>query len=121
MGKFIRTALSHSLVDATVVTTGEEALVRLAKEQFDLILLDITLPGISGIEVCRWLKTEPSLRRIPVIFVTGHDSHTMRAQAFQLGAGEYLTKPFEMDVFLACVTRHLALANTSLPTLPRRT
>lgn len=119
MGSFMRVALEHSLIDATVVTTGEQALLRLAKEPFDLILLDITLPGISGFEVCRWLKADPRLRRIPVIFVTGHDDNTMRAQAFQLGAGEYLTKPFEMEVFLACVTRHLALAKTAASTQPR--
>ncbi len=110
MGKLLHAALTRSLLDSTVLKTGEVALRRLAEESFDLVLLDIRLPGISGLDVCRWLKADLRLRHIPVIFISSYHDNRMRAQAFVLGAAEYLTKPFSMQHLHACVVRHLALA-----------
>lgn len=118
MARFLRAALTRASVDSTVVTTGEAAILHLAKEPADLILLDIRLPGISGLDVCRRLKADPRLRHIPIIFVTVHHDHQMRAQAFSLGAAEYLTKPFQVEHFLACVVRQLALAAARQKGLP---
>lgn len=110
MSRFLQVALARSLIGVTVATTGEAALLRLAKELYDLVVLDIGLPGISGLEVCRRIKADVRLRHLPVIFVTMHQDHQMRAQAFALGAAEYLTKPLQAQGFLACVTRQLALS-----------
>jgi diguanylate cyclase (GGDEF)-like protein len=74
-------------------TSGEVAL-RLAREVTpDLILLDADMPGMTGFDVCEALKSDPSLARVPVIFVTSHDSAAAKAAALQKGAAEFMTKP----------------------------
>lgn len=118
MARFLRAALTHAAFDSTVLASGEAALQRLAQQSFDLILLDIRLPGMSGLEVCRRLKADPRLRHIPIIFVTTYHDHQMRAQAFALGAAEYLTKPFQVQHLLGCVLRHVTLAAARQSGLP---
>lgn len=118
MAKFLRTALTHAAFDSTVVTSGEAALLRIAQQSFDLILLDIRLPGMSGLDVCRRLKADPRLRHIPIIFVTTYHDHQMRAQAFALGAAEYLAKPLQVPHLLGCVMRHATLAAARASGLP---
>jgi diguanylate cyclase (GGDEF)-like protein len=74
-------------------TSGEVAL-RLAREVIpDLILLDADMPGMTGFDVCEALKSDPNLARVPVIFVTSHDSPAVKAAALQKGAAEFMTKP----------------------------
>ena len=110
LGNVIRAVLNHSLIDATILTTGEEALKRLTTEAYDLILLDINLPGISGIEVCRRLKANPKLRHLPVIFVSGETAVAYKEEAKRLGALDYIAKPFEMLDFLTRIMGHLNLS-----------
>ncbi|MBI4341294.1 MAG: response regulator [Candidatus Omnitrophica bacterium] len=77
------------------VFSGEEALERLAQESPDLILLDIKLPGLSGIEVLRRMRsTHPHVR---VIMVSALDEHELREQAKHYGASAYITKPFDLS------------------------
>ena len=108
-GVLMRLALSRSLIDATIVTSGEEALTRLISEAYDLILLDISLPGISGLEVCRQLKADPQLQDIPVIFVSGQNSPENKQEAELLGAVDFIEKPFQALNFLSRLMGHLKL------------
>jgi putative two-component system response regulator len=75
----------------------------------DLILLDVMMPGMSGHEVCRRLKSESSTRKIPVIFVTAMNQVEDEAQGFALGAVDYITKPVSPPIVKARVTTQLAL------------
>lgn len=109
VARIIRTVLGRRLIDSTVVTSGEEALKRLAQDRFDLILLDIGLPGMSGLEVCRKLKADQVLRKIPVIFVSGQTSPPYKEEARSLGAVDFIEKPFELLDFLGRVMGHLNL------------
>lgn len=109
IGDLMRLALSRSLIDATLITSGEEALTRLATESFDLILLDIALPGISGLELCRQLKADPQLQDIPVIFVSGQASPENKQEAERLGAVEFIEKPVTLLRFLSRVMGQLRL------------
>jgi CheY-like chemotaxis protein len=109
IGNLMRMALARSLIEATVITTGEEALKRLTTETFDLILLDIDLPGISGLEVCRQIKASPRLKGIPVIFVSGQSGPTYQDETKRLGAVDFIEKPFELLPFLSCIMGHLKL------------
>lgn len=88
---------------------GPTALSLVRKERPDLILLDIMMPGMSGYEVCETLKRDESTRAIPVIFVTalsqGDDEH----KGLELGAVDYITKPFNPSVVQARVRTHLSL------------
>jgi DNA-binding response OmpR family regulator len=88
---------------------GLEALARVAYEKPDLILLDVLMPGMDGMEVCRRLKAEPASREIPVIFLTCmSDSHDILA-GFEAGAVDYVAKPFRMPELLARVRVHVEL------------
>lgn len=77
----------------------------------DLILLDIMMPNIDGLEVCRRLKTDTRTRNIPVIFITAMNEAEDEARGFEAGAVDYITKPFRALTVLARVSTHLALAN----------
>jgi len=109
IGDLMREALARSLIEATISTTGEEALTRLATETYDLILLDIALPGMDGMEVCRRIKANPRLKDIPVIFVSGQTAKAYKDEAQRLGAVEYIEKPFDLLPFLSCIMGHLKL------------
>lgn len=84
-------------------TSGEEAL-RLARQQPpDLTLLDLMLPGIDGLEVCKALKADSSTRNIPVIMLTARSEEADIVTGLELGADDYITKPFSRRVLLARV------------------
>ncbi|MEQ2005811.1 MAG: response regulator [Limisphaerales bacterium] len=109
IGDLMRLALSRSLIDATLVTSGEEALTRLATESHDLILLDIALPGMSGLELCRRLKADPRHKNVPIIFVSGYHSAENKQEAERLGAVDFIEKPITLLRFLSCIMGHLKL------------
>ncbi|KUJ73080.1 diguanylate cyclase response regulator [Thiomicrospira sp. WB1] len=75
----------------------------------DLILLDIMMPDMDGYEVCRRLKDNPETQEIPVIFVTALDSETDEAKGFEMGAVDFIAKPFKIPVVMARVKNHLKL------------
>jgi CheY-like chemotaxis protein len=91
-----------------IATNGAKALELAAKDpQPDIILLDVMMPDMDGYEVCRRLKMDPSTESIPVIFVTAKAEVQDEQQGLQLGAVDYVTKPFHQDIVLARVKRHL--------------
>jgi putative two-component system response regulator len=93
-----------------VATNGEKALSIVMSEQPpDLILLDIMMPGIDGYEVCRRIKANPARRNIPIMFVTSKEDQEDEALGLELGAEDYITKPFNPYIVLARVKTHLAL------------
>lgn len=109
IGNLMRMALTRSLIEATIITSGEEALTRLTTETYDLILLDIALPGMNGLEVCRRLKADPRHKDVPVIFVSGQTARAYKDEAKRLGAVDFIEKPFDLLPFLAVVMGHLNL------------
>ena len=91
-------------------TSGAKVLELLEKpEKPDLILLDVMMPEMDGYEVCRRLKDNPTTRHIPVIFITAKTESVDQVQGFNLGAVDYIPKPFEVPVVLARVRTHLNL------------
>ena len=82
---------------------GSQALDLAAKEKPDLILLDIFMPGMDGIEICRRLKADPAIQDIPVIFVTSQSGSDEVLAGFEAGAVDYVTKPFRIPELLARV------------------
>lgn len=113
VGDLMRQALARAHVEVTIITTGEEALKIVRQQSFDLILLDIGLPGMSGLEVCPELKADKAMRAIPVIFVTGQTSSPYKQEAKQLGAVDFIEKPFELLDFLSRIMGHLRLQTNS--------
>jgi sigma-B regulation protein RsbU (phosphoserine phosphatase) len=92
-----------------VAKNGEMALSIAAKTRPDLILLDIMMPGIDGYEVCRRLKSVPATADIPVIFLSALGDTEDKVKGLQLGAVDYITKPFQPDEVIARVNTHLTI------------
>lgn len=89
--------------------SGEEALQLVQKEQPDLILLDVMMPGLTGFDVCARLKANPATSAIPVIFVTALKDEMDETKGFEVGAVDYITKPISPAVVRARVKTHLSL------------
>ena len=93
-----------------VATSGEKALaIASGKDKPDLILLDILMPEMDGYEVCRRLKADPDTRDIPVIFLTSQTEAEDETKGFEVGAVDYIHKPFSAAVVKARVRTHLML------------
>ena len=90
-------------------TSGAQALERVRAETPDLILLDLMMPDMDGLEVCRRLKADASTLPIPVIFLTASNEMEHLVQGFEVGAVDYVTKPFNPPELLARVRTHLEL------------
>lgn len=81
--------------------SGEEALKMLAKETPELILLDLMLPGMDGLETCRLIKQDDKVKNVPLIMLTAKSEESDVVVGLQLGADDYVTKPFSPKVLLA--------------------
>lgn len=92
--------------DLVFAIDGQEALSRLTKEKFDLVLMDIKMPRIDGLEVMRRLKERQV--QIPVLVLTAYQSMELAKEAIKLGALDYLPKPFEREQILDAVRGVLA-------------
>ena len=90
-------------------TEGDQALALAAGIQPVLILLDVRMPGLNGLEVCRRLKADPATQAIPVIFLTGQSTGDQILEGFKAGAMDYVTKPFRVLELLARVHVHVEL------------
>lgn len=90
--------------EVSIVDNGEEALRVLGQGQvFQLLVLDWMLPGLSGLEVCKKLRGDASLRQMPVLMVTARAHASDIVLGLEMGADDYVTKPFELPIFLARV------------------
>src|SRR5437763_1265089 len=74
---------------------GKAALESVAANKPDLILLDVRMPGVSGFDVCRQLKSHPATSLLPIVIVTGETEFEARMQAWDAGADDFLSKPFQ--------------------------
>lgn len=101
--------LLSSQYDIRVATRGEDALDAVADDAPDLILLDILMPDMDGYAVCRELKRRPESCEIPVIFITSKDETEDETYGFEVGAADYITKPFDGQVVLARVRNQLTV------------
>ncbi|KYF83782.1 hypothetical protein BE18_47215, partial [Sorangium cellulosum] len=105
----LSSTLESAGIEVSVATDGPMVLERLEYETPDLILLDVTMPGMTGFEVCERLKSSPATADIPVIFTTAHAEIADKLRGFRLGAVDYVTKPFARDELLARVKTQLSL------------
>ena len=107
--------LSHMLAQegykVRSVVSGQMALTATRAAPPDLILLDISMPGMDGYQVCAALKEDTALADIPVIFISALDGTQGKVKAFEAGGVDYITKPFHIEEVLARVETHLALRN----------
>lgn len=97
----IRHNLQKESFKVSIVSTGEDGINRLQKEIIDCLLLDLMLPGMDGIEVCRYIKKDPKMQNIPVIMVTAKGEESDIVTGLELGAEDYIVKPFSPRVLVA--------------------
>lgn len=110
--KSLKTVLGdeHNLIFAT---NGEMALTMAQSDpQPDLILMDVVMPGLDGYEVCRRLKAHSKSAHIPVVFLTAHWETAEEAKGLELGAVDYIRKPFSPPIIRARIRNHLELKKT---------
>lgn len=106
-----QTLLSNILLDDYELVFESDGLSGLTAAQTihpDLIILDIQMPGMNGYEVCRTLKGDDKTSEIPIIFITSLDSEHERARGFEVGANDYVVKPFYKQELIARVRAHLS-------------
>lgn len=84
----------------THASSGLEAIERLSLKPYDLIVLDLNMPDIGGIEVVEFVRGQDTLRHLPIVIVTTRGDETSRARALQAGADRFMTKPFTPDAIL---------------------
>lgn len=92
-----------------VATSGPRALAAVRAARPDLLLLDVTMPGMSGYDVCRQLKADDALRGIPIIFISALDEVVDKVRAFEAGGADYVTKPFQFGEVLARIDNQLRM------------
>ncbi len=112
IGVALRYSLEHEGYDVTLCKTVREALETVAAELFSLYLLDLTLPDGSGYDVCKAIKARGDL---PVIFLTAYDDEINVVTGFELGADDYITKPFRVRELLARIKAALRRYSKDLP------
>ena len=106
--------ISHVLLDSgyriNVAQDGETAIQVVKTEKPNLILLDVMMPHMDGFETCRRLKTQENTKEIPILFMTAQASLGDKIKGFEIGAVDYITKPFQQEEVLARIETHLALS-----------
>ncbi|OUL19061.1 response regulator [Nostoc sp. 106C] len=102
-------ALDQAGLEVWVAKSGKVALERVTYALPDLILLDIMMPEMDGFETCRQLKANPATKDIPVIFMTALSDTANKVEGFEVGAVDYITKPFQQEEVLSRVKLHLKI------------
>lgn len=95
--------------DIIVATDGLSAINVLKRENIDLVLLDIMMPGIDGFEVCKKIKSNIRTKHIPIIFITAKTDECSIEKAYEIGGSDYVTKPFKPRELLAKINREFQL------------
>lgn len=111
----LRSVLTARSYDVDLAATGEDGLAAAAARKPDLVVLDLTLPGKSGLEVCRELRTWLT---VPILILSVRDSDDDKIAALDLGADDYLTKPFSTGEFLARIRALLRRSATDDASTP---
>lgn len=96
---FIKKGLEEEFYSVDIAEDGSEGLLMALSNDYDLIILDIMLPGINGIEICKKIREKD--RRVPILMLTAVDSVESKVQGLESGADDYLTKPFAFSELLA--------------------
>jgi CheY-like chemotaxis protein len=105
----IKTALHEKGYDVITADGGEEGLAQVKQNDFDLILTDLAMPKVSGVDLISALKNAPGTWRIPIVAVTAHWTDQISVSASAAGCDGFIAKPFSREELLYEVEKHLAL------------
>ena len=113
---FVQTALRRDGFETEWVKRGERVLERVDSVSPDLVLLDLMLPGMDGLDVCKTLRLRPQY--IPIIMLTAKDDEVDKIVGLEIGADDYITKPFKIRELVARIRAHLRLAGHAAHSTP---
>ena len=119
LGALVAEYLGKNEIDVTVAGDGERGLAALRARRFDVVLLDLMLPGVDGLEVCRRIRATAGLADLPVVMLTAKGEDVDRIVGLELGADDYLAKPFNPRELLARI--RAVLRRTATPAGPAGT
>lgn len=91
-----------------IEATSSEALIQARSVKPDLILLDLCLPGLEGLEVCKLLKTAPDTCEIPIVVISAISENDISEKVYKLGAAEFILKPYDIYQLTTSVRKHLS-------------
>lgn len=118
IARFVELELKYEGYDIEIASDGRTGLEKALHKDIDLVLLDIMLPGISGIEVCRRIRVDSN---VPIIMLTAKDDVTDKVAGLDIGADDYMTKPFAIEELLARIrvvlNRHTKLVQPKIDIL----
>ncbi len=106
---------------ATIVTSGRDVMPQIKREAPDLVVLDLMLPGLDGLQVCRAIRADANTAAIPIIMLTAKAEESDRIVGLELGADDYITKPFSPNEVVARVRALLRRAHRAAPANSRLT
>ena len=98
IARFLQMELEHEGFEAETESNGTRAYERIIPEKFDIVLLDVMLPGMDGIEICRRVR---EISNVPIIMLTARDAVEDRVEGLDIGADDYMTKPFAVPELIA--------------------
>ncbi len=110
IAELIRHYLQNAGHAPEIITAGTSVVSRLIEAPADLVLLDLMLPGMDGLLVCQAIRAEPKTAGTPIVMLTARDEETDRVRGLELGADDYVTKPFSPKELVARVAAHLRRA-----------
>jgi DNA-binding response OmpR family regulator len=107
--EFLRLYLSHAGMRVLSAQSGPQCLDLALRKPVDIILLDVVMSGMSGIETCAALCAQPTTRQLPILFLTARDDYATRAAGRRLGVCEFLTKPIRGKRLLDSIVKHTTI------------
>jgi two-component system phosphate regulon response regulator PhoB len=113
--ELVRFHLAREGYQLTLAATGEEALKKARRETFDLVVLDLMLPGLDGLEVAKALKADARTKSVPIVMLTAKGEDADVVSGLEIGADDYITKPFSPRVLTARVKAVLRRRSTATP------
>ena len=99
--ELIKYNLEKNNFDVTLADNGIDGLNQIMREEYDLVLLDLMLPGLDGLEICKRIRANKKTRRIPIIMLTAKSEEFDKVLGLELGADDYMTKPFSVKELIA--------------------
>ncbi len=105
----LKMMLKLSKFDVIEASDGREAIDSVRRDRPDLVLMDLSLPGVDGLQATREIRGDAEFHNLPIIFVTGYDNQETADRVFACGGTGYISKPVEFDDLKRMIERHLAL------------
>ncbi len=110
--RVVKDKLTNAGFTVFTAVNGEEALATATREKPDLILLDVMMPKLCGYDVCKALRAQPDFEKTPILLLTARGQEADRKTGMEVGATEYITKPFSPRQLLLTVQSHLGIVAT---------